>query len=123
MQPYYVAEYLPFENWTDEIKGPAMVKRLSQVLGQEGFPGMYDAEADSKDLGSIWYNQIYQPMVEDEKKRADWYEWEFTKEQLLMMANGLEKFANEIKDKTRPSDEQLIDILNDYSKTIREKVV
>ena len=39
-----------------------------------------------------------------------------------MMANELEKFVDEIKDKKRPGDEQLIEILNGYSAVIRKKL-
>lgn len=124
MEPYKVAEYLPFESWTDEIKGPKLIQQLAKTLKKEGFPVLYDPdkENDRRDLGCIWHQLIYKPMKEDEKIRKGWYEPEYTKEQYAMMANELEKFVDEIKDKKRPGDEQLIEILNGYSAVIRKKL-
>jgi len=124
MEPYYVAEYMPYESWADEVKGPAMIKRITQVLINEGFPVRYDPdnEDDFREISCLWHKLIYLPMVEDDKKRSDWYESEYSKEQLSMMISGLEKFSIEIADKKRPGDEQLIEILHEYIETIRLKL-
>ena len=35
MEPYAVKSYLPYEHWTDEVKGPLLVKRLAEVFEEE----------------------------------------------------------------------------------------
>ena len=98
MQPYTVADYIPYEYWFDEDKGPKLVQRLSRIFKKESFPVYYDDESDEsrRDLACIWHQHIYQPLLEQEKKFADWYDPQYTKEQLENMATFLDNFVGEI---------------------------
>lgn len=127
MKPYSVGVYMPHEDWTDVERGPETVKRLSTALEKEGFPVLYD---DESTLECMWKKHFYQPMLAEEKRRADdgWYVPDYTKEQLEMMASGLETFGKEImqmqtdENMKRPGDVHLIIILRSYWKD-RKSVV
>ena len=136
MNPYHVEEYLPYEHWSDETKGPALVTRLAQILKREGFPVLYDDEVEgnmSRDLECLWHKHIRETSIAEEKKKLEegWYAPDYTKEQLKMMTSGLQTFAQEIKQKEliedekngkRPGDEQLVAILTGYSDAILESM-
>ena len=120
MEPYSVEEYLPYEHWKCQTEGPILARRLAEIFKAEGFP-LHDDEGDS--IECAWHEQIYKPMLAEEKKRADegWYRSEFTNEQLEMIASGLETFIEELqKYGNRPGDEHLIAILVDYARSVRE---
>ena len=63
-------------------------------------------------------------MLEDEKRRTEWYQPKFTDDQKDVIFAGLDQFAREIEqaqdnsNTTRPSDNDLIVILRDYMKVI-----
>lgn len=126
MNPYRVEEYMPYEYWSDEIKGPRMVRRLSTILKREGFPVLYKDD-ETKEVGCLWHRHFYTSFMEEEKKKAEegWYEHKYTKEQLEMLATGLDTFVEEInqkQDSKRPGDAHLVAILSGYSKDIRKKM-
>ncbi|KAL7538610.1 hypothetical protein ACHAXR_008682 [Thalassiosira sp. AJA248-18] len=135
MDPYHMAEYLPYEYWTDEIKGPALVKRLSQIFRDEGYPALYNVTDvnDSKKVECLWRTHFYEPLIAEEKKHTEqgWYVPEFTTEQMEYMASRLEAFADQIKEKQtidvaklgrRPGDDHLISILADYASSVRKRM-
>ena len=131
MKPYSVGGYIPFEDWTDETKGPLLVRKISRILKKEGFPMLYDVESDdetynvSSDATCLWYRHMFAPMMEDVKKRTDWYEPRYTNEQKVMIVAGLDRFANEIEQKQendsekRPGDEDRMAILGNYIQVIQ----
>lgn len=135
MDPYTVAEYMPYENWLDEEKGPQLVESLSRIFKQEGYPVLYDfgSENGKKDVGCLWHKHIYEPLSKLEKQHAEegWYVPDFTQEQLDMLASELEKFASEIKARAiskdeknseRPGDANLIAILKGYENSVRARM-
>ncbi|KAL3817564.1 hypothetical protein ACHAXA_010583 [Cyclostephanos tholiformis] len=125
MSPYTVGDYVPYEHWMDETRGPSLVIALSKILEREGFPVLYDADTDDgrRGLGCLWHKHIYEAIAEEEKKLAGWYVPKYSRGQLEFMATGLDAFAREIEEKRdddkRPGDEQLITILREYRNAIR----
>mmetsp|Transcript_39635 Transcript_39635/g.71379 ORF Transcript_39635/g.71379 Transcript_39635/m.71379 type:complete len:420 (-) Transcript_39635:270-1529(-) len=127
MKPYNVDIYMPWEYWSDKAKGPALAKRLSLVLKQEGFPILYD------DAECLWLKHFYEPIIAEEHKHVEegWYEPEYTLAQLEVIASELEQFVGEIKVKwgnkdegngKRPGDHHLVGILIGYASSAREAI-
>jgi hypothetical protein len=128
MRPYAVGDYMPYEYWADETKGPSLVIALSQILKKEGFPVLYDLLTDDgrRELECLWRKHIYEAIAEEEKIRVEWYVPRYTSGQLEFMATGLDAFAREIEEKQddgkRPGDEHLVTILRDYRNAIRAEL-
>lgn len=126
MKPYHVGGYLPFEYWTDDAKGPELVGKLSKILNETGFSTLHNDADDSNEMECLWYRHMCAPMLEYEKSHADWYVPKFTEKQKDAIVAGLDQFAKEIEqahesgNTTRPSDNELIVILRDYMKVIRQ---
>lgn len=127
MNPYTVAMYLPYERWSDEIRGPALVKRLSAVIQGEGFPVAYDGTASDNtnnpnELECMWFKHVKETIQSENKKHIDdgWYVPNYTTDQKQMLASELDKFANEIaaSKETRPGDDELVGILHEYRDSI-----
>ena len=95
MEPYYVGGYLPFEYWSDAAKGPELVGKLSTILREEGFSVLYndtdEASNVCSDVECLWYRLIFIPMLEDEKRRTEWYGPKFTDEQKDIIALEIEQ--------------------------------
>ena len=119
--------YMPWEYWSNEVKGPALAKRLSLVLKQEGFPILYD------DAECLWLKHFYEPIIAEEHKHVEegWYEPNYTLAQLEVIASELEKFVGEIKVKwgnkdegngMRPGDDHLVEILIGYASSARNAI-
>lgn len=128
MDPYHIAQYLRYEDWVDDDRGPALTASLSRVLREEGFPLQYDDETDSgkNELECLWHAQIHEAMISEELKLKDWYTPEYSKEQLDFLAGELQTFIDEIKgagNGKRPGDNQLVAILSGYRKEVVELIV
>jgi hypothetical protein len=129
MSPYTVADYVPYEYWSDEIRGPSLVIGLSRILEGEGFPVLYDSTTDDgrRGLECLWHGHIREAYIEENKKLVDWYVPRYTLRQLEFMSTGLDAFAREIEEKRdedkRPGDERLITILREYINAIRAESV
>jgi hypothetical protein len=69
----------------------------------------------------MWYKMIREPLIAEEKKRVDEgrYIPDYHPEQQQLLAAELAKFAAEVsKGGSRPGDEQLVEILNEYRDAI-----
>jgi hypothetical protein len=126
MSPYTVSLYLPHEWWRDEVKGPKLLNQFISILKNEGLPVMFEATTNKSsiklsDLECMWYKMIREPLIAEEKKRVDEgrYIPDYHPEQQQLLAAELAKFAAEVsKGGSRPGDEQLVEILNEYRDAI-----
>ena len=126
MNPYHVAMYLPFEWWSDEVKGPALVVQLAKLLKREGLPVLYEDSNSSSsknptDLECLWRKEVDEAIKEEVKKQVEWYTPNYQPDLARFLAAKLEAFAKEISGgNPRPGDEELINILHEYRDSIIE---
>ncbi|KAL3783559.1 hypothetical protein ACHAWO_003265 [Cyclotella atomus] len=126
MSPYSVSLYLPHEWWPDEVKGLILIKQLTEVLKNEGLPVMfktttYTHPGKPSDLECMWYKKVRELMIAEEKNRIEegWYTPDYQPEQRQLLAVELTKFAAQVSEgDSRPGDEQLLAILNEYRDSI-----
>lgn len=124
MDPYTVAMYLPYERWSDEVRGPNIVSQLAEVLKREGLPVLYDATDNSNnpnDLECMWLKKVRDTIQEEEENQKDegWYIPDYHPAQKQLLAIELGKFAKEISEgDSRPGDKELIGILHEYKDSI-----
>ena len=53
MADYTVSMYLPFEQLLDPIRGPEIVRELSTIIKNGGFP-----VAKDEDISCVWYKSV-----------------------------------------------------------------
>ena len=125
MHPYQVAMYLPYESWSDDVKGIDFIKRLGKVLKDEGFPVQSEYFDDDnkptsdRELECFWFRHIHERTAVEERRHVDdgWYTPDFRFDQKNMLVENLEKFAKEI-DMSKPSDIDLVTILYKYRDSV-----
>ena len=124
MHPYFVAMYLPYEWWSDEVKGPALVVQLAKLLKKEGLPVLYDTPDRSSSnnptiLECLWLKQVDEAIKEEKQKQIEWYTPNYNPDLARSLAAKLDAFAKEIAEgNPRPGDEVLINILYEYRDSI-----
>lgn len=128
MEAYFVKLYLPYESWSDEVKGPDLVEKIADALKQEEFPVLVSGSKESapSNLACLWHSQIRNPMAIAEEQHRTWYTAQYTSEQLKKMADDLDEFARDIKSmegtsNARPGDDQLISILTEYRDAVKSR--
>ncbi|GKZ00756.1 hypothetical protein MPSEU_001027400 [Mayamaea pseudoterrestris] len=114
MDYYNVAMYLPLEDLMRPTLGPQLVKEMAAIFRSRGY-----ATIDDADIPCLWYQSIGKDKLELFQRvrfEYDVYTPGFTKEQIKLLATGLEVFANEVKD-----DAKLVEILRRYLESVRHE--